>query len=287
MWGNLMKKFLRWFLGVVAVAILVLYFVSEHKLRVPSQAQFVVSAGGDVKRGEHLAGIIGCRSCHNPDLGGRASFQEDYVYRLVAPDLTRAREPYSDAALLRLFRTGAKADGKLALGMPIEQLSRMTDQEAADVIAYLRSVPASQHPVEGSSHLYLPGRLGLVLNQYPLPDPKDIESSAVLHDRKDVGVSRHLVSVTCAECHGLDQMGSPEEGIPPLVVAKAYSFEQFRRLLHTGITLTGKESASGLMTAVARKRFVHLTDGEIAGLHAYLAGGVDTPRTEIASSTGN
>ena len=282
-----MKKFLYGSLVALAVAILILYFVSEYKLRVPSQAQFAVSAGGDVKRGEHLAGIIGCRSCHNPDMGGRASFQEDYVYRLVAPDLTRARERYSDAALMRLFRTGAKVDGKLALGMPIEQLSRMTDQEAADVIAYLRSVPASQHPVEGRSHLYLPGRLGLVLNQFPLPDPKDIESPSVLHDRGEVGPARHLVSITCADCHGLDEKGYPDEGRPALVVAKAYSLEQFRRLLHTGITLTGKDSASGLMSSVARKRFVYLTDAEIAGLHAYLSTGVGNRVAANPPSPGN
>lgn len=270
-----MKKFLSWLLGLIAVAFVILYALSEQRLTVPSKAQFVVAAGGDVARGEHLAGIIGCRSCHSPDLGGHASFQEDYLFRLVAPDLTRVRERYSDAALLRLFRTGAKVDGKLALGMPIGQLSRMTDREAADVIAYLRSVPASKQPVEGSSHLYPLGRLGVVLNQFPLPDPKDIESAAVLKDRNGVGPSRHLVSVTCAECHGLDEKGYPEEGRPPLLVAKAYSLDQFRRLLHTGTTISGKESASGLMTGVARKRFVYLTEDEIAGLHAYLVSGVD------------
>lgn len=281
-----MKKFLYGSLAVVAVAILILYVLSEHRLRVPSQAQFTVLAGGDIKRGEHLAGIIGCRSCHGPDLGGHDSFQEDYLFHLYAPDLTRARERYTDAALLRLFRTGAKSDGQLALGMPIDQLSRMTDREAADVIAYVRSVPASEHPVQGSSHLYPLGRVGILMNEFPLPDGKDIESMPVLHDRNEAGPARHLVSITCAECHGLDQKGYPEEGRPPLVVAKAYSLDQFRRLLHTGITITGKESASGLMTGVARKRFVHLTEEEIRGLHAYLSTGVDNRALAVASTPG-
>lgn len=282
-----MKKLLSWLLGLLAAGVVILYVLSERRLVVPSTAQFVLAPGGDAIRGKHLAGIIGCTSCHNPDMGGRESFQEDYVYRLVAPDLTRARDRYSDAALLRLFRTGAKADGKLALGMPIEQLSRMTDREAADVIAFLRSAPVSQHPVQGSSHLYPLGRIGLLANEFPLPDPKDIESAAVLHDRNEVGPSRHLVSMTCAECHGLDQKGYPEEGRPPLVVAKAYSLDQFRRLLHTGITLTGKESASGLMSGVARKRFVYLTEAEIVGLHAYLSTGVDNQQGAATPTPGN
>jgi cytochrome c553 len=281
------KKFLSWLLGLVLVAVVILYVASERRLVVPSRAQFAVAPNGDAVRGKHLAGVIGCTSCHNKDMGGKSSFSEDYVYRLVAPDLTRARDRYTDAALVRLFRTGAKSDGKLALGMPIEQLARMTDQEAADVIAFLRSAPLSKDPVEGSSHLYPLGRVGLLMDQYPLPDPKDIESAAVLRDRNEAGPSRHLLSMTCAECHGLDEKGDPDGGTPPLVVAKAYSLDQFRRLLHTGITITGKDSASGLMSGVARWRFVNLTEDEIVGLHAYLSTGVDNRSIAPPPTPGN
>ena len=38
--------------------------------------------------------------------------------------------------------------------------------------------------------------------------------------------------------------------------------------MRTGIGVDGKEH--GLMTAVAKSRFKHFSDDEIAGLHAYL-----------------
>jgi hypothetical protein len=40
--------------------------------------------------------------------------------------------------------------------------------------------------------------------------------------------------------------------------------------MRTGKTLAGTESATGLMSGVARGRFSHFTDDEIAALKAYL-----------------
>jgi ABC-type cobalamin transport system ATPase subunit len=40
--------------------------------------------------------------------------------------------------------------------------------------------------------------------------------------------------------------------------------------MRTGVTLAGTESASGLMSSVARQRFSHFSDDEIAALKAYL-----------------
>jgi mono/diheme cytochrome c family protein len=81
---------------------------------------------------------------------------------------------------------------------------------------------------------------------------------------------RHLALTACSECHGIEFAGFPEEGSPPLLVAKAYSEAEFTRLMREGLTRTGAESASGLMTEVARERFVHFTDEEIAALKAFL-----------------
>jgi hypothetical protein len=51
-------------------------------------------------------------------------------------------------------------------------------------------------------------------------------------------------------------------------VILAYDLEKFTRLLRTGIAADGKER--GLMTGVARGRLYHLSDQQIAGIHAYL-----------------
>ena len=74
---------------------------------------------------------------------------------------------------------------------------------------------------------------------------------------------------TCIECHGRDLNGYPGD-TPSLVVAKAYSAENFIRLMRTGITAGGTKSATGLMTEVGRKRFPAMTDDEVKALKAYL-----------------
>ena len=59
-----------------------------------------------------------------------------------------------------------------------------------------------------------------------------------------------------------------EDFTPPLVVAKAYSREQFGRLMHTGIGIGEREL--GLMSEVAKMRFTHLTVNEVDDLYDYL-----------------
>lgn len=51
-------------------------------------------------------------------------------------------------------------------------------------------------------------------------------------------------------------------------MTQAYDLEQFTHLLRTGKGAGERELQ--LMSPVAREAFVHLTDEEIAALHAYL-----------------
>ena len=88
-------------------------------------------------------------------------------------------------------------------------------------------------------------------------------------------------ALTCAECHAPDLSGGDRphadfntslgEGVPAtpdLAIAAAYDRAAFTRLLRTGLPPSGRDL--GLMSAVARDDFRHLTDKEIAALHAYL-----------------
>jgi mono/diheme cytochrome c family protein len=89
--------------------------------------------------------------------------------------------------------------------------------------------------------------------------------------KQGLALGKHLAMTSCPECHGGDLNGFEGEEAPSLVVAKGYSLEQFRSLMRTGITATGKESKTGLMTEIARDRFAPtLSDAEIDALKAYL-----------------
>lgn len=76
-----------------------------------------------------------------------------------------------------------------------------------------------------------------------------------------------------AGCHGHDLEGgdAATHHAPPLNVAKAYDAQSFVRLLRTGVTPAGKDSATGMMSRVSRRHFSSPTPDETADLHAYLS----------------
>jgi mono/diheme cytochrome c family protein len=256
----------------MGLALLGLYLYTERAMRVPPPS---VALGqlpaGDAGAGERLVRVLGCTGCHTPDLGGQIFEDIPNVARLVAPNLTRLRDDYDPAAFLRLMRTGAKLDGQLALVMPNKAHQRLTDRQLADLFAYLHHVPPVERELP-SFRLRPLGRLGIAMGKFDLEDMRADapESPRVIADRNEADLGRHLALTACSECHGIDFAGFPEEGSPPLLIAKAYSKDEFTRLMREGLTKTGAESASGLMTAVARERFVHFSDEEIASLKAFL-----------------
>jgi mono/diheme cytochrome c family protein len=266
-----MRKAIVVLVLLLLTAWLGVHWYSNLKLRAPVlDVSAMALPPGDPVRGARLGAITGCSSCHDKDLGGNDFISEPYVFALVAPDLTRVRAKYDDAAFLRLFRANAKVDGKVAIGMPTEMQQRMTDQELADVIAYVRSAPPSADPVDGSTRLLPLGRLGLVTGEFEAYVADPPESAVVLRDRAEPARGRHLALIACTECHGMDMKGGGKT--PPLAIAKAYTLAQFTTLMRTGKTLAGTDSASGMMSGVARRRFVAFTDDEIADLHAFAAG---------------
>jgi mono/diheme cytochrome c family protein len=86
-----------------------------------------------------------------------------------------------------------------------------------------------------------------------------------------LAAGRHIAMTVCSGCHGSTLAGKEAEpGVkaPDLRIAGAYDLPAFTRLLRTGLPPSGKELK--MMTGVSRKSFSHMTDAEIAQLHAYL-----------------
>jgi mono/diheme cytochrome c family protein len=260
--------------GAFTLAMAGLYLYTERLLEVDqasTHAAWPPLPPGDAAEGARLGQVLGCTACHGADLGGAVFVHIPRTARVVAGNLTRARGRYDDDALLRLLRTGAKADGRLALVMPTKAFQRLRDQQVADVAAWLRSVPAVERELP-ATWLGPLARLGVVLGAYDIESMRADapESPAVLADRNGADRGRHLAQVVCGECHGVDLAGYPEDGTPGLQVVKAYSADAFGRLLREGTIKAGGDSASGLMSSVARYRFGALHEDEIADLKRYL-----------------
>ena len=139
-------------------------------------------------------------------------------------------------------------------------------------MAYVRSVPEVDNPGLGSTTLYPLARIGLLTGKFKLEDiaGDPPESATILAQRTTPVRGEHIARTACGECHGMDFEGGGPTNAPPLIVVKGYDAAKFARLMRTGVTAAGTESASGLMTEVARGRFVALTDAEIGELHTYL-----------------
>jgi hypothetical protein len=76
--------------------------------------------------------------------------------------------------------------------------------------------------------------------------------------------------VGCINCHHQ----TPKEIInaPSLLIVKTYSIAEFKTLLRTGITKSGRNlpKISSIMGIVAVEQFSHMTDAEVESIYAFL-----------------
>jgi cytochrome c553 len=101
----------------------------------------MLGAGDDpaLVRGEYLAKTT-CNECHGFDLRG------DVAPDMAMPDLAIVAA-YSDEAFRKLMKTGEATGGRTDLGLMTtvakDRFAYFTDQELADLLAYLRTLPGT------------------------------------------------------------------------------------------------------------------------------------------------
>lgn len=241
----------------------------------PAPAPVAAAPLGDPVEGLRIATRVGCNGCHGEQGEGQVFMDGPQFGRIVAPNLTQRRALYDDAALVALLREGRTHDGHLPLGMPIPMFQHLSDRELRDLTAWLRALPAVDNPE------LPPGQWSDALVKMvaegtdPLLDdvkPNPATQPPAAPPTDTLALGQHLALTTCGECHGWDLNGFEGDETPSLVVAKAYTPEQFHRLMRTGEVAAGGKSKSGLMSGVAAWRFNAMTDDEIAALKAYLDG---------------
>jgi cytochrome c553 len=256
---------------VLTAAAATLHFGSRWKLRRLPQVPPIVAVpgGGDAVEGARMAAIIGCTGCHGVDMAGVANcYEEPERFRFNCPNVIEARNRYSDRDFVILLRHGRKLDGALVDFMPWDMYAQLSDEDLADIIAFIRALPAAGKPVQPATEYAWATRWEILRGAYPY-----VNDLADYDTRPREGIAergRYLTSIACPECHAPDLEGYEGDSAPGLLIAKAYPPEAFARLLRTGRTLAGTDSATGLMSGVARARFAHLTDDEIAAIKAYL-----------------
>jgi len=274
-----MKRVLKWagygLAGVVALLLLVIggaFAVSEAMIRWPVDRPRVTlvasSDPGAVARGRRVAIINGCHDCHGKNLEGQLFHDEMPIIRAWGPNLSLTLARQSDADFDRAVRHGVAADGRRLWVMPSNAFSRLTDQEMADLMAYLRTYKpvAKEQPRLQVGHI---GRLGVLLGKFKSePDTIDADRAVKLEDLGPEHALGRDVARACIECHGPALKGHQMLKSPDLTMVASYDPEDFEKLMRTGIAAGDRKL--GLMSGVSRTRFNAFTSQEITALHGYL-----------------
>src|SRR4030095_2776779 len=121
-----MKRFLKWtaivLCTVVVVALVVIYGVSEYRLRqtfdVRTAAVQIPTDSTSLAAGRHVFETRGCTGCHGDGMSGKVFFDQAWLARLVAPNVPKAIRAYNDQDLARLLRHGVRPNGHGVAVMP-------------------------------------------------------------------------------------------------------------------------------------------------------------------------
>ncbi|MDX1454154.1 MAG: cytochrome c [Gammaproteobacteria bacterium] len=270
-------KVLRWsgggLLAMALLAVLLVYGLSQRviatKYDVQGQDLALPTSPEALLLGEKIARTRGCVGCHRSDAGGRQFIDDWKLASVAAPNLTQLVHERSVAELDRSIRQGVRDDGRSVIIMPSAMYHQLADAEVAAVIAWLRTLPRIERDFGERSFGPL-ARLGFALGDFKtermvIPEYPPLDAST----SDPVGKGKYLVHTTCTECHGADLGGKNRPRAPDLVVAAAYSPDNFSTLLREGLAQGGKELK--LMKTVALTRFAYFDDEEIAAIHAYLS----------------
>jgi cytochrome c553 len=275
-----MKRLLKWAgYGLAGIAFLLLvviggaYAVSEVMIRWPvdrPKVQLVASHDtGAVQRGARVAKLNGCHDCHGEKLQGLLFHDEMPIIRAWGPNLSRVMAAQTDAQLDGAIRHGVAGDGRRLWMMPSSAFAHLSDQETADLLAYIRTYK----PTGGTQPRFQVGpvgRLGVLMGQFR-SEADMIKLNGEGLKIADLGPEHaqgRELARACVECHGQSLEGNKMMKSPDLAIAASYDPEDFTRLLRTGVAAGDRKV--GLMTQIAPARFGALTQQEVSALQGYL-----------------
>ena len=173
-----------------------------------------------VERGRYLFGSRGCVDCHGANGGGATLADDGKGLKLAGSNLTAGNPRmagYQPVDWVRSIRHGVGTDGRVLRLMPSEDYNRLTDDDLASIVAYVRQLAPQAGQVDGIIQLPLPGRVMYGLGGIPeavtkidhsLPPGKAVPEGVTIEH------GRYVVQM-CIGCHGAGLQGGKIAGAPP------------------------------------------------------------------------
>lgn len=229
-----------------------------------------------VAHGERLSRVLGCRGCHGDDLQGRKFADEPGFGIIHASNLTLALQGWDPAGIERALRQGRRPDGSALWSMPSEMYTHLSAPDMTALVAYLKSLPPAGKAMP-PKRIEAGWRAEVASGKYnSAPGYIAAEKGIAPIDLGPAHARARMVAMTaCTECHAARLEGRDGD-TPNLDIVGAYSAAQFATLMRTGEPVGGRELR--MMSDVARGRFAHFTDREIAELYAYLRARAERPQ---------
>jgi mono/diheme cytochrome c family protein len=289
-----MKKVFKWIgivlgsvVGLIVLAVLVLYLMGNARLNktyaFPPSNITIPTDAASIEYGKHRAETL-CEGCHGADLSGIEKwFNAAPLGTVDSANLTSGdggigREFKTDQDYVNAIRHGIDPEG-LPLFMPaVASTSHLSDEDLGAIIAYVKSVPAVDHKMNG--HQFKPlakillaaGKLGKL--------PVEAVSHEIRVSAPARGVSveygGYLVETNdCHVCHGTQLNGGPypdptitliSPNLTPGGEIGSWTEEQFINTLRTGIAPSGHQ----LGEYMPWKTYKLMTDDELKAIFMYL-----------------
>jgi len=268
----IIKRILFGLTALAVLAIAVLYIWSSVLLNETFTTENrSISLSTDpavLAEGERKAQIFGCyHGCHGRDMEGDTFFDEPFIARLFAPNLTQASKKFTPSEMEAMIRQGTRPDGTGLIAMPSNSFSIMTDDDLTAILSFIHEFP--EQASEPQSNSFGPLARALIISG-GVPVGNDSDAGTPWNSSQldtPLKLGEYLAMNACSECHGLQYEGNADFA-PPLAIAKAYNREQFHALLKEGEALVPRDL--GLMGLVVKFRFSYLNNEEIDALYDFL-----------------
>lgn len=220
-------------LAVLAVAGLAVAFGGKaagerklaRKIAVPVRAVSLSTDPARIEQGRYLFSTRGCADCHGANGAGKTVIKEGAML-VMSPNITSGANSVTSAYKVedwvRTVRHGVKPNGNPVLIMPSEDYNRLTDEDMASLIAYIKTLPpaAGVEPV-----IQLPTPVKVLYAFGVIKDASEkidhtLPPSTPVAPAVSVEHGAYVAN-TCMGCHGAHLSGGKIPGAPPTWPATA------------------------------------------------------------------
>ncbi len=239
------------------------------------------SDAASVAHGKYLYESRGCMECHGANGGGKVFIDDPNGMHVRAPNITvadGATRRYAEADWVRTIRHGVTPSGRALMIMPSEDYNRLSDDDLAALVAYVRTLP----PIPAApADIRLPWMVRALYGFGMIRDAAEkIDHDLPPARPMPMAVSAEYgayVANTCLGCHGEHLRGGKIPGGPPdwppaadLVgpggaMTRYDSAAKFIALMRTGRRPDGAE-----VRVMPFDSFGRMNDTELGALYLHL-----------------